>query len=261
MSRAPNPSVAYSLRSGPGSPLGSRLLLVVPAQPSDAYLTRVLDAAYDAPIASPVPGAILSLPRDPTLGAVDEERPEQDAPGEGTSAGRRFARGSKGKRGRGKVGRRARSRSSSASMEGAPAGLKEAVSRARAAEADGEYVEREAFRDGGKVEVVRAGVRVGRGLGIYHRFAQGEGDQAAGTRVARWPRIGDDGAGRTSHAVPAGYAVLGRNQPWWQRPVVERAPTVLRSLKLSVAWRSPGHIRFAWGKHTPEAGLSPKLGV
>lgn len=56
-----------------------------------------------------------------------------------------------------------------------PAGIEETLNKARAVEASGSYTE-EAFHTGGqgKVKSVCAGVRVGRGLGLYHKFAQGE---------------------------------------------------------------------------------------
>lgn len=52
--------------------------------------------------------------------------------------------------------------------------IQQVLDRAREVEAAGGYLEEARHGKGGKVKSVCAGVRVGTGLGLYHKFAQGE---------------------------------------------------------------------------------------
>lgn len=51
--------------------------------------------------------------------------------------------------------------------------IKAVISRARNVESEGIYTE-QSMHGRGRVKSVRAGVLVGKGLGIYHKFAQGD---------------------------------------------------------------------------------------
>ncbi|CAM9462506.1 unnamed protein product [Pylaiella littoralis] len=152
-------------------------------RPSDAYLSRVLESAADAPVASPLHGVILSPLDDPDA----EEEQEEQHEGGGSERGSEEERGSSGRRrvGGGGGSSSRSSRSSRVSLEkAAVAGggegevteIRVALARARNVAGEGSYTE-QAFHEKGKgVKSVCAGVRVGRGLGLFHKFAQGLGN-------------------------------------------------------------------------------------
>eukprot|EP00903_Cladosiphon_okamuranus_P017256 g15901.t1 len=142
-------------------------------RPPDAYLSWVLEAAADAPVASPLRGVVLSPLDDPDAEEEEEEREEDGGISDGGSAKRRSSS-------RRRVGGGSKRRSSGGGADGAVAEAVEiqaALNRARNVAGEGGYVEEtwhgEKGKGRGAVKSVRAGVRVGRGLGIFHKFAQG----------------------------------------------------------------------------------------
>lgn len=162
------------------SDVPSLVPLAMPRQPSNAYLIHVLDGTEDAPVASPLRGVILSVPDVPS---ADEEEVEDAA---GGSSVERHRSGGKGRSKTKKMRRRtvgggaSSARSSSArdryrEGEAVPVGLEAVLLRARLSGIPGAYEEESTVRDAkGRVKTILAGVRIGRGLALYHKFAQGE---------------------------------------------------------------------------------------
>lgn len=153
----------------------------------------MLEEAADAPISSPLRGVILSTLEDPEREKeLADDHNESFLKSVGSTGGRRAVAS-----GRAKRGRHQRS-SSSSKKKGASSGYEEddldetatpveieqVLKRAREVKVAGVYIEEAMHNDGGtvkggsggKVKSVLSGVRVGRGLGLYHKFAQGELD-------------------------------------------------------------------------------------
>ncbi|CBJ30014.1 expressed unknown protein [Ectocarpus siliculosus] len=148
-------------------------------RPSDAYLSRVLEAAAEAPVASPLRGVILSPLQDPQ-GEEEQEEGQRDSSASSPSAegGSKKRRGS----GRRRVGDGGISSSNSSSSSRLREGEEEAGGAAeiratlgimKSGAGQGTYMHEATHGKG--VKSVCAGVRVGKGLGIYHKFAQGLG--------------------------------------------------------------------------------------
>lgn len=150
-------------------------------KPSDKYLSWVLETAAEAPIASPLRGVILS----PIPGPEAEEEVEegelpinQEIAGSRKGMSKNLVRreGAKSRRTVGSGEKRRHSASSAGEASGGGVGaaeIQKVLDRTRDAEGAGVYTD-EALRGKGRVKSVCAGVRVGTGLGLYHKFAQGE---------------------------------------------------------------------------------------
>lgn len=130
------------------------------------------------PVSEPLEGVILDVP-----GHRDAEEQTQDDDGVETRShpSRRISSRNKG---RTKPGAEEHERIATgglpAAEEGvgaanvAPLGLRQALKRIEDAHDEGAYAESEVLGKGGSARVARAGVRVGRGAGLYHKFAQGD---------------------------------------------------------------------------------------
>lgn len=143
-------------------------------KPSDDHLSKLLDAAAGAPIASPLSGVILSPLPEP-----DAEEELEDGVGGNAHVGGRV-RAPKMRPGLGlgpdkkirkKVGN-GRTKSRFSKPAETVDEIDAAISKARDAQSAGSY-EEEMQHGQGAVTSVYAGVRVGVGLGLYHKFAQG----------------------------------------------------------------------------------------
>lgn len=138
----------------------------------------MLETAAGAPIASPLRGVILSPLQDPD---AEEEAEDALSPGVGAKRTEGSWKGKVGEKhgGRRAVGNRRKKSSSPSSRraeeeEGVGAAeLHGVLDKARGAEDAGGYTG-ETLHGQGKVKSVCAGVKVGTGLGLYHKFAQGE---------------------------------------------------------------------------------------
>ncbi|CAM9158943.1 unnamed protein product [Scytosiphon promiscuus] len=158
-------------------------------RPSDAYLSWVLETAADAPIASPLRGVILSPLEDADAEEEQQEGSQQQADGAASARGclkhlrhsTARAEGASGRRGSDDFCRSSISLSGEETA-GSVREVWEALHRGKAVAGEGTYTE-EAWHGGkggkgkkGAVKSVTSGVRVGRGLGLYHKFAQGLGN-------------------------------------------------------------------------------------
>lgn len=136
-------------------------------KPSDVHLSKLLDTAAEATIASPLSGVILCPLPEPD---AEEELEDRDGrvraskkrPGLGLGAGKKMRK---------KVGS-GRTKSHSSEGTGTMGEIDAAIAKARDARSVGSYKE-EMQHGRGAVTSVCAGVRVGVGLGLYHKFAQG----------------------------------------------------------------------------------------
>ncbi|CAN0537444.1 unnamed protein product, partial [Ectocarpus sp. 12 AP-2014] len=142
-------------------------------RPSDAYLSWVLESAAEAPVAFPLRGVILSPLQDPQ-GEEEQEEGQRDSSASSPSA-------DGGSRKRRSSGRRRVGGSSSSSSRlrdgeeeaGGAAEIRAALGIMKSGAGQGTYMHEATHGKG--VKSVCAGVRVGKGLGIYHKFAQGLG--------------------------------------------------------------------------------------
>lgn len=148
-------------------------------KPSDAYLSGALETAADAPIASPLRGVILSPLQDPDAREEIEEGVDGDERAGLAKRGSRrraLGRDKKGRRTVGSGGKRSASRNFPHNAHGEGQGAAEiqaVLDRAKDDGGVGSYTEEGSHGKGG-VKSVCAGVRVGTGLSLYHKFAQGE---------------------------------------------------------------------------------------
>ncbi|CAM9910481.1 unnamed protein product [Ascophyllum nodosum] len=147
-------------------------------RPPDDYLSKMLDTAAGAPIASPLRGVILSplLGPDAEEELEDETSNDDDREGSGVGApGGEAKKGSHAARRTPKKVGSGGAKSPSMIPEKGADGIDAAVVKARNARSAGNY--KEMTQHGrGEVKSVCAGARLGEGLGLYHKFAQGLGN-------------------------------------------------------------------------------------
>ena len=135
----------------------------------------MLDTAAGAPIASPLRGVILSPLLGPDAEEELEDETSNDDDREGSGVGAPGGEAKKGshaaRRTPQKVGSGGAKSPSMIPEKGAD-GIDAAVVKARNARSAGNY--KEMTQHGrGEVKSVCAGARLGEGLGLYHKFAQG----------------------------------------------------------------------------------------
>lgn len=135
----------------------------------------MLETAADAPIASPLRGVILSPLQDPDAEEEVEDGLSRAVGSKRTEGGWKGTMGERhGRRIVGDGGRSSSSSSRGAEEERIGATeLHVVLDKARGVRGAGEYME-QTLHGQGKVKSVCAGVKVGTGLGLYHKFAQGE---------------------------------------------------------------------------------------
>lgn len=140
-------------------------------KPSDVHLSKLLDTATGAPIASPLSGVILSPLPEPDAEEELEDRDDDNGRVGASKMRPGLGLGADKKKMRKKVGS-GRTKSHSSGGTETMGEIDAAIAKARDAQSTGSY--RDEMQHGrGAVTSVCAGVRVGVGLGLYHKFAQG----------------------------------------------------------------------------------------